>query len=124
MKLNQLTRTLVAFDALKYHATAAQFSESNVARELNKAYAAFFRERDETAPSRGIATSSWGCGGACMREQERECVYDFVLLLLLLLLHCGLTRCSIWRQCVLKISHSMDGGQRDGSRAGAVYDIR
>lgn len=61
--MNQLARTVVAFDALKFNTTAVQFSESNVARELNKAYVAYFCERDEEWGPRGIATSSWGCGG-------------------------------------------------------------
>lgn len=52
----------MAFDAIKFKTTAAQFSENMIVRELNKAYSAFFVEQDEMSKIRTMATSSWGCG--------------------------------------------------------------
>lgn len=59
---NQLVRVVVAFDALLFRGRESQTSPRNLARELNKAYAAFFAEADEGRPVRAMATSSWGCG--------------------------------------------------------------
>jgi hypothetical protein len=98
---NQRLRTAVAFDALKFKFSNTQFTEPNIVRELNKAYAAFFCERDE-GNVRTMATSSWGCGN----DYLLVCCCCFAFLMFLFCF----SR-SVWWKCSFEISYSMDGSQ-------------
>lgn len=50
---------VVAIDALQYNNYAEQFRETNILRELNKAFVGFYNENFGREP---IASGFWGCG--------------------------------------------------------------